>query len=198
MKNDKDWCELSYLKRGTVVQCKVYNLLKELNIMEIVSDHNPILVGTVPLGIQVEGSDLDIICEVHEMEEFAVKVARHFGDRDDYCCESRTVRGIPRIKINFNEADWPIELFGQPRQTKLQNGYLHMIIEAELLGLLGDDFRKRIIELKSAGMKTEPAFAQLLKLEGDPYEALLTLGRLAPEVLASKYLSKELGYVIHD
>lgn len=125
------------------------------------------------------------------MEAFAAKVARHFGDRDDYCCESRTVRGIPRIKINFSEREWPIELFGQPCSTKHQNGYLHMIIEAELLDLLGDDFRKRVIELKSAGLKTEPAFAQLLNLKGDPYEAMLTLCGFTPEFLALKYLTNK-------
>lgn len=181
----RDWCNLTYLKSGTWVQREVYDLLKEMNIMEILHHYNPILVGTVPLGIQVEGSDLDIICEVHDMEAFAGKVARYFGDRDDYCCESRTVKGMPRIKINFTEGAWPIELFGQPRTTKLQNGYLHMIIEAQLLNLMGEEFRQRVIELKSAGMKTEPAFAQLLNLEGDPYEALLNLGNCAPEVLAS-------------
>ncbi len=185
MKPIKDWCNISYLKSGTVVEREVYDLLKEMKIMEIVSDYNPILVGTIPLGIQVEGSDLDIICEVHEMEAFAAKVARHFGDRADYCCDSRTVKGIPRIKINFTEGDWPIELFGQPRTTKLQNGYLHMIIEAQLLDWMGDDFRKRVIELKSAGVKTEPAFAQLLNLKGDPYEALLSLGSCDPEVLTT-------------
>lgn len=185
MKPIKDWSNLLYLKSGTAVQREVYDLLKEMNIMEIMSDYNPILVGTIPLGIQVEGSDLDIICEVHEMEAFAAKVARHFGEKADYCCELRTVSGVPRIKINFTEGDWPIELFGQPCATNLQNGYLHMIIEAQLLDLMGSDFRKRIIELKSAGMKTEPAFAQLLNLEGDPYEALLNLGQYAPEVLVT-------------
>ncbi|MGL5579695.1 MAG: DUF4269 domain-containing protein, partial [Cetobacterium sp.] len=36
-------------------------------------------------------------------------------------------------------------------------------------------FRQKIIELKKDGMKTEPAFAFLLKLEGNPYDKILEL-----------------------
>lgn len=50
-----------------------------------------------------------------------------------------------------------------------------MLIEYNLLKTYGDPFRERIIQLKKQGIKTEPAFAQLLGLKGDPYLALLDL-----------------------
>jgi len=50
-----------------------------------------------------------------------------------------------------------------------------MLIENKILEQEGKQFRKKIIALKEQGYKTEPAFATLLGLEGNPYEALLEL-----------------------
>jgi hypothetical protein len=145
-----DWRNIVYLNRGTVVQKEVYDLLIEL----------------------------DIICEVYDHAQFTTQVSRYFGAMDDFVSVSRVVQGVPRTKINFMAGGWPIEIFGQPRGTELQNGYLHMIVEAEILNQMDEDFRQQILTLKSSGWKTEPAFAQVLGLEGDPYEAVLKLGKL--------------------
>ncbi|MFC3749308.1 DUF4269 domain-containing protein [Paenibacillus sp. GCM10012306] len=179
MVEDEHWLDISYLQQGTALQKEVHTLLTELNVLTVLSQYHPVLVGTVPLGIQVEGSDLDIICEVHDREAFAAQVGLHFGEMDQYSCESRTVDGTPRIKINFSVGGWPVELFGQPRPSREQNGYIHMVVEARVLSILGDSFRKQVIQLKRQGVKTEPAFAQLLQLEGDPYEAVLGLDKLS-------------------
>jgi hypothetical protein len=178
-----DWRNVDYLIHGTAVQKEVYNLLLELDIMNLLTDYNPLLVGTIPLGIQVEGSDLDIICEVYDPMKFKALGVRYFGAMEGFVSESRVVQGIPRTKINFMVKGWPIELFGQPRRTELQNGYLHMIVEAEILAQMDDDFRERIILLKSSGWKTEPAFAKAMGLEDDPYEALLELEKLPRSTL---------------
>ena len=52
-------------------------------------------------------------------------------------------------------------------------GYLHMVIEYKILLQKGESFRQQVIALKQSGLKTEPAFAQLLGLPGNPYTALL-------------------------
>lgn len=66
-------------------------------------------------------------------------------------------------------------MFGQNQPVREQYGYLHLVKEAEILTIMGNDFRNDIIELKCSGLKTEPAFAKLLKLQGDPYTALLAV-----------------------
>ncbi len=48
-----------------------------------------------------------------------------------------------------------------------------MIIEHKILSSKNDKFRAEIIQLKKEGLKTEPAFARLLGLQGNPYEELL-------------------------
>jgi hypothetical protein len=51
-----------------------------------------------------------------------------------------------------------------------------MIIEGRLLCLGASvSLRERVVALRQAGLKTEPAFAKLLALAGDPYAALLEL-----------------------
>ncbi|MRN55396.1 DUF4269 domain-containing protein [Paenibacillus monticola] len=185
MSGTRDWRNLAYLLRGSTVQKEVYDLLLQLDIMNVLAEYEPMLVGTVPLGLQVESSDLDIICEVYDQEKYTATVRRYFGKMDDFCIVTRMVNGMPRCKINFRAGRWPIELFAQPLGTGQQNGCLHMIVEAHILDLLGNEFREHIIDLKSGGMKTEPAFAHVLSLNGDPYEALLALGELELEALDS-------------
>ncbi|WP_343330978.1 DUF4269 domain-containing protein [Polaribacter staleyi] len=59
--------------------------------------------------------------------------------------------------------------------VKTQNAYRHMIVENKILKEKGFEFKQSIKKLKSNGTKTEPAFAKLLGLEGNPYTELLKL-----------------------
>lgn len=65
------------------------------------------------------------------------------------------------------------EIFAQPLPVYRQYAFRHMIVEHRLLKKKGSVFQKRIIELKSSGLSTEEAFAALLNLSGEFYEALL-------------------------
>jgi hypothetical protein len=77
------------------------------------------------------------------------------------------------IVANFSIDGIAIEIFGQNIPTREQNGYRHMLIEHRILQERGEVFREAVIALKKSGIKTEPAFAQLLQIEGDPYLGLL-------------------------
>ena len=74
---------------------------------------------------------------------------------------------------NFTLEDFEIEIFGQNRPSREQEAFRHLLIEDEILESKDETFRAEIIKLKKQGFKTEPAFAKLLKLKGDPYLALL-------------------------
>lgn len=72
---------------------------------------------------------------------------------------------------------WEIELFCQKIATDHQWGVRHFRVQARLLAL-GPDLKEAVMRLKREGLKTEPAFAKVLLLSGDPYVALLELESL--------------------
>ena len=164
-----------YLKQGNPRQRRAWQDLESFNLLSVLQPFQPVLVGTIPIEIDVEGSDLDIICCASDLDDFATLLTRHFG----HCTGFRLERGITRNEIfvvaHFQANHFPVEIFGQSRPVVEQNAYRHMIVEYRLLQEKGEDFRQAILSLKESGVKTEPAFAQVLGLKGDPYEALLNL-----------------------
>lgn len=83
------------------------------------------------------------------------------------------INEVESLICKFQLEEFPVELFAQDQPTYLQNAYLHMIKEFEILEKENHEFRRKIIELKKLGLKTEPAFAKLLGSNGDPYVELL-------------------------
>nr|WP_279391606.1 DUF4269 domain-containing protein [Paenibacillus polymyxa] len=144
--------------------------MNDLGILNDLARYNPVLCGTIPISIDVEGSNLDIIMEVHEFESFKHQVGSLYSKHNKFVLKEKRIRNTPTIKANFEFGGFEFELFGQPRTVEQQNAYLHMMVEHHLLTSY-----PRI--LKEEGVKTEPAFAQVFGLEGDPYDELLILGR---------------------
>lgn len=173
-----NWSDISYLAVGNEKQVNVYEVLTKNKIMEILSKYNPILVGTIPIQIDTESSDLDIICEVYDFDMFKQLLDSSFQHMEGYTFSVRVVNGIPRITTNFLCDGWPFEIFGQPIPVEKQNGYRHMLMEYKILEILGLEGKNKIIEYKKQGLKTEPSFAKILMLKGNPYEALLELEKL--------------------
>jgi hypothetical protein len=68
-----------------------------------------------------------------------------------------------------------VEVFGQALPATQQYAFRHLVVEAAILEAGGEPWRTAVRQLKQRGLKTEPAFAQLLYLPGEPYEDLLTL-----------------------
>ncbi|UHA72793.1 DUF4269 domain-containing protein [Paenibacillus sp. 481] len=168
---DVDWGNIHYLKNGTERQRCAYSCLIKHQIVTALEPYNPVLVGTIPLQIDVKNSDLDMICEVyaHNQELFISDVTQKFSQYPSFKLEV----GDLAITCNFDTDDFPIEIYAEARPVTEQNGYRHMVAEARILRVLGEVAVAEIRQLKEAGMKTEPAFAAYLQLPGDPYEAML-------------------------
>jgi len=170
-----NWKDIDYLKGGNSVQKRAFKVIEKLNILDHLKRWNPILVGTIPIEINIIDSDLDIICSVNEFNEFKESVERFFSDLDGFKSEEIVRNGKKVFTANFFYEGFEFEIYGEDLATERQNAYRHMVIEHRLLLEKGEEFKKEIIELKESGIKTEPAFAKLLNLSGNPYEALLEL-----------------------
>ncbi|MEM7180661.1 MAG: DUF4269 domain-containing protein [Spirochaetota bacterium] len=177
MKANIDFKSIDYLKIGNSKQKRAYEVLTKNRIMDLLKDFDPILVGTIPIEIDLEQSDLDIICYFENKDSFENLLKKEFGYKEKFKMWGNTTHVAPAIIANFFLDAFEIEIFGQNIPTEEQMGYRHMLVEHKLLEERGETFRQRIRKLKAEGYKTEPAFAFELGLEGDPYEALLELER---------------------
>lgn len=187
----RDWNDISYLSDGNARQCAAYETLQRLDIFEILDRYTSTLVGTIPIDIDVPASDLDIICEATDLEEFATDVKTAFGNEDGFYLWRRSIRGVPSVVANFSFGDFPIEVFAQPQPVTAQNAYRHMVVEARLLEIGGPAARRAIRQLKRDGVKTEPAFARYFDIDGDPYAALLELYSLDDSELRARILTPQ-------
>ena len=185
--------DIEYLKNGNLKQKQSYKILKNIKIFKILKEFNPILVGTIPIGIDVEKSDLDIVCEINLKNKDSLKniSTKNFSQFKNFkIIDTFSTTGV--VVINFFVDDMEIEIYASKVSSFETNGYRHMIIEERILSCCSLKFKEKIVALKKSGIKTEPAFAKLLKLNGNPYEELLNLEFLSDEEIVGKL--KELGY----
>ena len=167
-----DFIDISYLVHGNDKQKLVYYILCEHHILNKLNAYKPIVVGTLPIEIDIPNSDVDIICEVSDFNQFHILVKKEFSKFEGFNFQIEESHYV----ANFSIDGLPIEIYAENKPSQYQNGYLHMMIEYRLIQLLGADFKVRVINLKQQGHKTEPAFGKLLGLK-NPYIDLLELER---------------------
>ncbi|WP_316932443.1 DUF4269 domain-containing protein [Cellulophaga baltica] len=166
---------IEYLKSGNERQKLAFSEIKKYKVLEKLKKYNPILAGTIPIEIDVPESDLDIICECQNHSEFKAYLLDQFSQKKDFKVYSILQNDIESTIAEFKTENFLFEIFGQNIPTERQDAYRHMIIERNILEEKGFEFKQKVKDLKSSGIKTEPAFAKLLGLEGDPYIELLKL-----------------------
>lgn len=175
-----DWKNIDYLKIGTPVQKNAWELLNSTKVLTLLAAYNPILIGTIPIGIDIEGSDIDIACEVYDPTQFRKDLVSHFPQIDLIQRGNIVIGRMTIQKVDF-------EIYGENTPITQQSGYVHMVVEARLLQLGGPIFQQKIRELKNSGLKTEPAFAKALSIAGNPYQELFNLNYLSTEQLKEKF-----------
>lgn len=177
-----NYLDISYLAQVNCRQRFAHRVLCENLILEVLEDYSPIVVGTIPIDIDIASSDVDIICEVSDFKTFHILMESNFSRFVSYNYEFDELKYV----VNFSIEGLVLEIYAEDKPTPKQHAYLHMIIEERLLRILGKDFKKRIVELKLQGYKTEPAFGILLSLD-NPYTEMFDLINLTDEELFIKF-----------
>jgi len=167
---------LDYLKDGNEKQRRAHQVLTSHSVFENLHGFEPLLTGTVPINIDIEKSDLDIICHWKSKNLFIETLIENFAHHPGFLLTEKKIAGHETIIATFQIDQFEIEIFGQNRPTKQQEGYRHMMIEHKVLSNNDETFRQKIIHLKKSGLTTEQAFAKQLDLAGDPYQALMRFG----------------------
>lgn len=162
---------IAYLKNGTIKQVQAYHLLTKHNILSQLHNYDPLLVGTIPINIDIETSDLDIICCYTDKQAFILTLNNLFSQYPNFTLREDLTKDS--VVATFFLDNFEIEIFAQNTPTTEQQAYRHMIIENEIIIERGESFRQQILALKRQGYKTEPAFGLLLGFTEDPYQQLL-------------------------
>lgn len=151
----------------------IIELEKNLDVMQFIpslqafSEFEPLISGTIPLGIATENSDLDILMSCANFDQLAMRIKKYFPT-------AVVKNSKDHLVASFFTGKLPIEIYAENKPPLKQKAHRHLRIENRLLKLLGEDFKRQIKQLKRDGLKTEPAFGKLLDLK-DPYEELLLL-----------------------
>jgi hypothetical protein len=141
-------------------------------------------VSTVCVDLDTPSSDLDVICEAHDLEAFSTFLSTVFGTFRGFSLR-RSDRSPPAVVAQFFHGSWEYEIFGQNLPVERQAAFRHLVQIDRVLGIGGAAWREAIRTLKLCGLKTEPALARCLGMEGDPYEGVLSLERLSDEELSA-------------
>lgn len=179
-----NWHNISYLLQGSYRQKLAHETLVSLDVLKTLQEYSPLLVGTIPLKIETDQNDLELICEICNSGDFKKKLVKKYGDQSDFHIKENIFQGIKTVISFFRHQNFGIKIWGQPVPVENQPAYLQMVVEARLLRIGGSDAKKRIRELKLSGMETEQAFAHYFNLTGDPCLVLLQLAQFSESELS--------------
>lgn len=166
-----DWRKLAH---GNERQKQAYKVVESLNIDSSVDfDLTYCVAGTIPIDIDIEDSDIDIISSTPDLKKMESWLSKKFCDYPNfnsfYFTSPDGLALVAKVRIE----GYLVEFFAVEKPLNEQFGFRHMIAEWQILKRFDEEFRREIRSLKRSGIKTEPAFAMRLGLVGDPYRAIL-------------------------
>ena len=168
--------DMDDLREGTPRQRAAWRILQQLAILDVLAPFHARLAGTIPIDVDIPGSDLDIICGATDFEDLAQILKKHYGHLTDFELTLKKRYGQTVLLCEFLTDEFPIQVYASPTPVDQQRAWVHMLAEAALLAEGGEEAKEAVRSLKRLGVKTEPAFAQVFGLAGDPYETLYRLG----------------------
>lgn len=145
--------------------------LQRCDVLDALSQYTPTVVSTLWVGLDIETSDIDVICCYQNQQHFIDDLTSSYQHRNDF----RLSVDSDRVVASFDQDGFCIELFATAQPIEQQPAYKHFKVMQRLTELDDGSFSAEVKTMKQKGIKTEPAIAQLLELEGDPFEAVAGL-----------------------
>jgi len=151
-----DFRTIAYLQGGTSRQRAAYDALTALGVMKTLAAYDARLAGTIPLDVDIPGSDLDIICQVAaaQSEGFARLLRWEYEHLPGFTLARKQRYGRTVSLCDFTFREFPIQIYGSPEPVTRQRAWVHMIAEAHLLAQAKPEEKEAVRALKRAGMKT--------------------------------------------
>ena len=137
----------------------------------LLKEFTPEVVSTIFVGLDTDESDIDIVCCYGSSELFTRRFRECFENYSDFTIETKS----GYVLASFTYANFLFEIYACDTPTHKQAAYRHYQIMKRLCDIGGATFQKAIQQLKSHGLKTEPAICQLLQLNGNPYQVILEI-----------------------
>ncbi|WP_206934013.1 DUF4269 domain-containing protein [Roseococcus thiosulfatophilus] len=165
--------------------------VRAIGILHVLREFDARLAGTPPLDLDLPGSDIDVLCHAPDPIRFAAILWREWSLCPGFSLHQWTSAGRP-VVARFHAHGWEFEVFGQAVPVDGQMGWRHFVVERRLLERGSPALRAAVMARRRSGAKTEAAFAQVLRLDGDPFEAIAALA-LAPDEEIDRHLARA-GY----
>lgn len=170
-------------------QTKIFNALTKSKILELLSPYDPLIAGSVPLGLAESDADVDILLSAGKMSLFQNFIQEILSKKFELSVKSKRFQNEESLIVQFKYQDVKFELVVQEISTHRQLAYQHFQTEERLL-MLGDlQFFNQIKSLRKQGIKTEPAFAKALGLAENPYLEIAKLRALSEKNLMTRFFS---------
>lgn len=143
--------------------------IDEIAILESLKPFQAAVVSTIFVELDLDASDIDIICCYADPADYLSSLSDLFENYDGFqICQNGEV-----IIANFWFCGFEFEIYATSLEVQQQAAYRHYKIMERLTAEGGPNFKRSIRQLKSQGLKTEPAICEYLHISGNPYEAIL-------------------------
>lgn len=152
---------------------KVWSALQGSKILFELKEFFPLVTGTFPLALGTEDSDLDLTICCKDFKSLGSRLESLYGSLQEFSLEQVEIDSLDTLICSFFFGGVRFEIFAQGIASVKQKSFIHFAVEEKILKFGGETLRKQVQMERLKGLKTEPAFAKVLGLKGDPYTELL-------------------------
>jgi hypothetical protein len=77
-------------------------VLDGLGIFADLQHYNPVLAGTFPIDINIESSDLDLLCQVYDLDKFATEIRSLYETQEKFSLHRTSKNDLPVVIARFH------------------------------------------------------------------------------------------------